>query len=510
MLKINYNPDVLSCLANLSNDEVFTPPKLVNEILDMLPQELFESKETTFLDPVTKSGVFLREIAKRLNDRLKDQIPNQQERINHIFTKQLFGIAITDLTALLARRSIYCAKKANGEYSVCTEFNSEQGNIIYNRLQHTWKDGKCTLCGAGEEVYNRTNDLETHAYQFIHTNKPQIIFNMNFDVIIGNPPYQLSDGGHGASAKPIYHKFVLQAIKLKPRFISMITPSRWFAGGRVGELSEYREQMLKDRRIRQIHDYTNAADCFPGVEIKGGVSYFLWDRDNPGLCKTVNYHEGKVSAAERELLEKGSSIFIRNNNAIPILRKVSRFKEKSFSELVSANDPFGFDVRVKNSMKRIKPKYKLEAFENSVLFYYNGWKTQGLGNIDKAYVKKNEQWLYENKLFVPKAIGSGNSQTDMIKPIIPDTGSCCSETYLVVGPFVSRKVMKNVLSYINTKFFHFMVSIKKITQESRRGVYEYVPVQDFAQSWNDEMLFKKYRLTNEEIDFINSSVRDLN
>jgi len=515
MLSINYNPDVLSCLANLSNDEVFTPPKLVNEILDMLPQELFESKESTFLDPVTKSGVFLREIAKRLNDGLKDQIPDQQERVNHILTKQVYGIAITELTSLLARRSTYCAKKANGKYSVCTDFKTEQGNIKYERLQHTWAstgsaNGKCVYCGASKEVYDRIDDLETYAYQFIHTDKPKKIFkNMKFDVIVGNPPYQLSDGGHGASAKPIYHKFIKQALKLKPRFVSMITPSRWFAGGRVGELSEFRKEMLKDRRVRQIHDFKNASDCFPGVEIKGGVNYFLWNRDNPGKCKVFNYTDGKISVASRELMEQGSSIFIRSNNAIPILQKVLNFDEKSFSELVSANDPFGFDVREVNSMKRIKPKYNLDNFKNSVYFYYNGWKTKGLGNIDRKYIKKNDQWLNENKIFVPKAIGSGDSQTDIIKPIVPKLGSCCSETYLVIGPFLSEQVIQNVLSYINTKFFHFMVSIKKITQESRRGVYQYVPMQDFSIAWNDTILFQKYKFTKEEIDYVNSSVRDL-
>lgn len=269
MIKINYNPDVLSCLANLSNDEVFTPPKLVNEILDILPQELFQSKETTFLDPVTKSGVFLREIAKRLNDGLKEQIPDQQERIDQIFSKQLYGIAITELTSLLARRSVYCTKKANGKYSVCTSFETEEGNIKYDRLQHTWQNGKCIYCEASEEVYSRTDDLETYAYQFIHTDKPQNIFNMKFDVIIGNPPYHLSDGGHGRSASPIYHKFIEQAKRMNPRYLTMIVPARWYSGGRG--LNDFRNTMLTDRRISKLVDFENFSEVFPGVDVAGGV-----------------------------------------------------------------------------------------------------------------------------------------------------------------------------------------------------------------------------------------------
>ena len=323
-MKINYNPDVLSCLANLSNDEVFTPPKLVNQMLDMLPQELFESKDTTFLDPVTKSGVFLREIAKRLNKGLETQIPNQQERINHIFKNQLYGIAITELTSLLARRSTYCSKKANGKYSVCTEFETEQGNIKFDYTQHTWENGKCIYCGASEEVYSRKEDLETYAYQFIHTDKPEKIFNMKFDVIVGNPPYQLNIGVEKKNyAIPLYHKFIEQAKKLNPRYLSMIIPARWYSGGRG--LDDFRESMLNDSRIRSITDYPNAVDCFPGVDIAGGVCYFLWEKDSKGECEVRTFQGDKItSVMKRPLLENDNNVFIRFNPAISILRKVSQ------------------------------------------------------------------------------------------------------------------------------------------------------------------------------------------
>jgi site-specific DNA-methyltransferase (adenine-specific) len=511
MLSINYNPDVLSCLANLSNDEVFTPPKLVSDILDMLPQELFTNKETTFLDPVSKSGVFLREIAKRLMTGLESEIPNQQERINHIFENQLYGIAITELTALLSRRSVYCSKTANGKYSVCETFENENGNIKFDYTQHTWKNGKCTYCNASEKIYERNNDLETYAYQFIHIDKPENIFNMKFDVIIGNPPYQLNDGGGtGSSAIPIYHKFIQQAKKLNPRFISMIIPARWFTGGRG--VDDFREEMLNDKRIKIIHDFPNASDCFPGVEIKGGVCYFLWEKEYNGSCE-INTHKGDkiTSTAQRNLLEKGAETFIRYNQAISILRKVQKSNEDSFSKMISANDPFGFDVRVEGSYKRVKPKYSKKSFKDSVGFYYYGWQREGLGHIEKSQIRKNIEWVDDYKVYITKAYGAGETYPHQIinKPMLGEPNTCSTESYLVIGPFASKKRAENVISYIETKFFRFLVLLIKNTQNAMKKVYSFVPIQDFSESWTDEKLFEKYDFNQEEIEFIESMIRPM-
>lgn len=505
-----YNPDVLSCLANLSNDEVFTPPDIANKMLDMLPQELFADPNTKFLDPACKSGVFLREIAKRLIKGLENKIPDLQERLDHIFQKQLYGIAITELTSLLSRRSLYCSKYPNSKYSV-SKFSNEQGNIRFRRVEHTWRNGKCIYCGASEREYGIGRDgLETHAYEFIHMVNTEDVWNMKFDVIISNPPYQMNDGGNGGSAMPIYHKFIEKAKKLSPRYLVMITPSRWFAGGRG--LDSFRHDMLNDERIRAICDYPNASDCFPGIEIKGGVSYFLWDRDNRGECAVTTISNNDVDMQIRPLLEPTCETFIRYNKSISILRKVQRKNEVPFKSLVSANDPFGYDVRVENSYYRIKPDIKETFFENSIKIYYFGWQKKGIGFIKKNSVRKNLENISKCKVFISRAYGAGEVFPHQILgvPFLAQENSVCTETYLMIGPFDNDRIAQNVITYISTKFFRFLVMLKKNTQSATPAVYQFVPIQDFSKPWTDAELYAKYNLTQEEIDFIESMIKPMN
>ena len=298
------NPDVLTCIANLSNDEVFTPPEFANRMLDTLAEawaadhdgaNIWADKTVKFLDPFTKSGVFLREITSRLTKGLADEMPNLEERVDHILTKQVFGIGITYLTSLLARRSVYCSKHANGKHSIAKGFASDAGNIWFERTEHTWADGRCTYCGASQKTFDRGEGLETHAYAFIHTDdiKTRIaeLFggDMQFDVIIGNPPYQMTGGGGGTNAAPIYHLFVEQAMTLgaavRQHGYSFAVDGwwkrTWTSSARV---------MLSDGRMRKLVDYPNATGCVPGCrDSSGGICYFLWDREHPGLCECT-YH----------------------------------------------------------------------------------------------------------------------------------------------------------------------------------------------------------------------------
>ena len=496
----NYNPDVLTCLANLSNDEVFTPPVVVNRMLDLLPAELWRNPDARFLDPVSKTGVFLREIAKRLMEGLSERIPDRQQRADHIFTRQLFGLAITELTALLSRRSVYCSKQANGPYSVCTAFHDADGNIRFRSTEHSWQNGRCRYCGASREVYDRDDTLESHAYEFIHTENPETIFpDMKFDVIIGNPPYQLEVGIEKDNyAIPLYHKFIQQAKKLRPRFISMIIPSRWLAGDR--EKNDFREEMLHDTRLQILVDYPNAADCFPGIDLSGGVCYFLWNSEYNGICKIVS-NRGKdyQSTMNRPLLEPGNDTFIRFNEAIPIIRKIIAYKEPTFDSLVSPQTPFGIVSSFKD--------YSDKPFEESIAIY----TVNGIKYIREDQVSKNRQWISPYKVFISKSYGERGAYPYrfLAKPFIGTPRSCCTQTYLMIGPFNTSIECENVISYINTRFFRFCIMQKKNTQDAMRGVYSYVPIQDFSQSWTDEKLYAKYGITDEEIKFIESMVRPM-
>jgi site-specific DNA-methyltransferase (adenine-specific) len=496
----SYNPDVLSCIANLSSDEVFTPPALVNRMLDQLPAELWRDKNATFLDPGCKSGVFLREIAKRLDKGLEAQIPDRQKRMNHIFKRQLFGLAITELTSLLARRSVYCSKTANGKYSVCEDFDNPQGNIRFGRVDHTWENGRCVYCGAGQEAHDRGAELETHAYEFIHKKSVAEIFTMKFDVIVGNPPYQLSDGGFGESARPIYHLFVEQAKKLKPRFLTMIIPSRWFAGGKG--LDEFRDRMLHDRQLSHLVDYPKLYDGFPGVKIRGGVSYFLWERDYSGPCAVQTMWDGEPLGPPMKRFLDTYDVLVRRNEAVSILDKVRAYRvrgkpEPTLDGRVSTGKPFGLRTFFHGSTSPAGLKQPVKLYGS-----------QRISWVNRSDLAQNQDWADDWKVLMTAVQGTSAAvETKFLSnPIIAGPGEACSETYLVAGRFDDEQTARRYADYLRTRFVRFLVSLRKATQHANRGVYSFVPDVPLGQDWTDEKLYRRYGLTKDEIAFIESTV----
>ena len=541
------NPDVLTCIANLSNDEVFTPPEFARRMLDTIAEawasdnggaNIWGDPKVRFLDPFTKSGVFLREISSRFVEGLGEHIPDLDKRVDHILTKQVFGIGITSLTSLIARRSVYCSKWANGKHSIAKSFAGDDGNIWFEAVDHNWvggtdwvitadangneikrfTNGRCKYCGASQQTFDRGQGLETHAYAFIHTDDIRAriaeLFggDMQFDVIIGNPPYQLDDSGFGTSAAPIYHRFVEQAKQLNPRLLTMVIPARWFAGGKG--LDEFRESMLTDDRIRSIDDYLNASDVFPGVGLKGGVCFFLWDRDNPGACRvTTHFKDETPSTATRPLLEEGVDVFIRFNDGLSILKKVvavesgggthslSLPESKRFDRLVSSRKPFGLDTTFKG---------KIVKRPGDVLVYQNG----GTGYIARSSIPTGAHLIDKWKVYTGRAApGTGNRDTYphriISTPFVGAPATISSETYLCIGPFNSKSQAESALSYLSCRLTRLLILLHKPSQDTTRKVYSFVPTQKWTKRWTDEDLYARYDLSSDEIAFIEKLVRPM-
>jgi site-specific DNA-methyltransferase (adenine-specific) len=509
------NPDVLTCIANLSNDEVFTPPEFANRMLDTLAEawaanhggaNIWADKSVKFLDPCTKSGVFLREITSRLTKGLEQEIPELEKRVNHILTKQVFGIGITQITSLLARRSVYCSKHAKGEHSIAKGFASDDGNIWFKRTKHSWKVGRCRYCGAPKEIFDRNEGRETHAYAFIHTDNIKArlaeIFggNMQFDVIIGNPPYQMKGGAGGSSDSSIYHLFVEQAMNLDPRFLSMVIPSRWLAGGRG--MDEFRKAMLTGKHISHLVDYTKMSTAFPGVDFEGGVGYFLWEKNHQDDCKyTLMLGEEERPTVARKLDE--FDIFVRDTRAVSILNKIKPLGGPSMGDIVSGDTPFGLATNFDG--------FKDESFKGAIELHVSVNQKREVGWMKDSGVAKNRHLIPVWKLFLPKAYGErGAIPANVLGPsIVAGPGSVCTQTYVVAGPFSSKSEAVSCDAYLRTRFARLLISLRKITQDLPRATYSWLPQQKWERKWTDAVLYKKYKLTKEEIAFIELMIRPM-
>ncbi len=514
-----HNPDVLTCIANLSNDEVFTPPELANQMLDTVANAwavahdgavIWENPDVTFLDPFTKSGVFLREITRRLTEGLAEWEPDLEKRVDHILTRQVYGIGITQLTALLARRSVYCSKEATGEHSIAKSFDRHWGNIWFERTEHTWAGDRCAYCGAAKAGYERGDALESHAYAFIHSTDPRALLatmfgaDVQFDVIIGNPPYQLGESGGesvGGFAMPIYQRFVRSAKELGPRFAVLVTPSRWFAGGRG--LDEFRTEMLTDRRLRALVDFPDASEAFPGTQIKGGVSYFLWDSTWDGDCRVSTIEAGRESEPLQRRLD-AYDVLVRRNQAVAILEKVRAVAEQDgvdmLSARVSAIQPFSLRTTFKGEAGP-------EGLRDPIRLIGNGGSTF----IERSAVPRNHDWVDQWKVLLGAAYGAGDSVPHQIYnyPIIAEPGTACTETYLVIDHVEQQEAAVRLAAYLRTRLVRFLVSLRKYTQHLYNERFAFVPQPSADRVWTDADLYEKYGSTEEEIAFIESMVRPM-
>ena len=549
LLEKIYNPDVLSCLANLSNDEVFTPPEVANKMIDLLPKELFESDETTFLDPCCKSGVFLREIMKRIlnakfpnyeekialiNEKKmnKTKLTNEdmkyekalQEKIDWVCHKQLYGISITRLTSLLSRRSLYCSKNANSKYSI-SKFDTDYGHIMYVDMKHTFKNGKCIYCGASESEYGeekRGEELESHAYQFIHDENIVEGFNMKFDVIIGNPPYQMGDGGGtGDSAKPIYNLFIEKALALNPTYLSFIIPSRWMKGGKG--LDDFRAKMSDDKRIKFLIDYEDASECFPQVHIDGGVCYFLIDKNYNG--KTHYIYKAKQTDAietERYLKNDFSNIIIRDYRQMSIIEKIISKNFPKFSDMVYSRNPYNYPADLFNRSENYKKSGLRDDYKEGYTKIYGvkgkkGGAKRVSGYIKTSTIDNNVDTINKYKLFFSKAYSA--DATIPPKIIMGNKNEICTETFLLIAKFNTEKEMLNCYKYMQTKFFRALLFYGRSGMNNSQKNFDLIPLISFKDddivNWEkdkneiNQILYKYFNLDKNEIEYIENGIKEI-
>lgn len=530
--------DILETITNVGNDEVFTPRKTCDMILNSLPEEVWHNPDYKWLNPATKNGIFEREIAIRLDRGLKDVIPNQEARRKHILQNMIYAIGLTKFTSYVSRRTLYYCSQANRKcdgirakdghyvngYAIGngTWFDDEEGNIKTPRASHTFdKNDRCIYCKLPKtSKYVDSLQREQYAYEFIHHNPNELLIflqdlffkgerSMKFDIILSNPPYQLTDGGGGSSARPIYQLFVQNAKYLNPKYMSMIIPSRWMTGGKG--LDAFREQMLKDKHISFLADYLSASECFPNVAIEGGVCYFVWEKDHNGKCLVeTHYTNGEVRKSERFLSEDATDdILVRDEVALKILNKIRSRVATFFSSIVSTRMPFGIgNISIDETTENPNSSMDYKIFMRDK----NQRITRYIQNIN---ISKNKELAESFKVFISKADGAAGQIGNPIPARIIGKGeiggphTICTETFLAIGPFSEKGEAENCITYMKTKFFRFLVGIRK-NKNMTQDTYKFVPLENLSSPLSDEMLYKKYGLDNDEIDYIETMIQEMN
>lgn len=502
LIRRQHMPDILDVIAALSSDAIPTPPVLARALLDLLPPEVWSNPDYKWLDPATKSGSILREVARRLMEGLAEWEPNPAKRTEHILRNMLFGCAQTQIHGEMTRRSVYVSRDATSE-NAAVAFADAQGHLPFVPAEHDYPlnrkgeaAGSCRVCGAPVGI-ERGPSRENHAYAFIHGAFPtEEMKDMQFDVCLGNPPFQLETEGFGANASTIYHRFVEQAIALEPKYVAMITPSRWFAGGKG--LDAFRERMIADRRLRALVDNPKLFDCFPGVEIKGGVSYFLWDRDHDGDCEFSTRIDGTIVSTMTRDLRAGHGVLIRDNQAMSIVEKALAKSKRSVEEICSVRKPFGLNIFSNY------PGSVPEPFKGAIPLIYSAH----VGYSRSDQIERNHQWIDRWKVLIPKAgDGHGREVSYVLgEPIALAPGSACTQTYLIAGMFDTKEETENYAHYLTTKFVRFLVLQRKVTMDVTPDRFRFVPLLDMTLRWTDADLYEHFGLTKDEAAYIEATI----
>jgi site-specific DNA-methyltransferase (adenine-specific) len=501
-------PDILDVIAALSSDAIPTPPVLARALLDLLPAEVWTNPNLRWLDPATKSGSILREVARRLMAGLIEWQPDPQARAEHILREMLYGVAITQVHGDMTRRSVYVSRDGTGDCAA-VKFDTPDGNLPFIAGEHDYPinrasraSGSCKVCGAPVRL-ERGDTRENYAYAFIHGAYPtEEMKDMQFDVIVGNPPYQIGADGT-TRTMPIYQHFVDGAIRLAPKYIAMIVPSRWFTGG-LG-LDEFRDQMIADRRIRKVVDNPKVFDCFPGVKIRGGVNYFLWDRDYDGDCEFSTRIDGLITSSATRDLRHGVGVVIRDNQAAEIVERVRQKTTQSITALIQPR--LAFSERFRTNFRG-----SVSAGQTGAIpLIFNS----GIGYVLNEDLERGRELIGMWKVLLPKASSGDTAQdetgriVDVVlgEPIALAPGSLCTETYFVAGVFGTKTEARNYAHYLATKFVRILILQRKSTQDIRPEVFRFVPLLDMKRRWTDADLYEHFGLTKEEIEYVELTIK---
>ena len=478
--------DIFEYIPPQANNQIFTPKRVVRMMIDMLEKEnpgIFNSTTNTFIDLYMKSGMYITEIVRRIFDQTRDQYPSDTACITHILENQVYGFAPSPILDAITKNYIF---GFDDDMVISQEHFKEYDTIP------AAKDG--TLKQEINRLFNPQGG------------------DMKFTAIIGNPPYQLVDGGGtGSSAVPIYQYFVEDVKKIEPEHLVMIIPSRWFTGGKG--LDSFRESMLNDDRLQVLHDFVNPGDCFPNVSIEGGVCYFLWNKGTHSLCRVYSHSSnGNTLMIERPLLEKGADVFIRQNEMVSIVRKVMDRHEISFSSIVSPRNPYNFREDFYESKKVQQDLIKVLGIQE---------KKRAFLSFPKSSINRGTDELDKYRLYISKADGAAGSIGFPVpariigKSEIGNPGTACTETFLRIGPFANKEETLNAQKYMETKFLRALIGARK-GKNMTQSTYSFAPLQDFSNSsdinWSktipeiDQQLYEKYNLSKDEIKFIEEKV----